>query len=82
MIFYKSIIFIFSFVFAFATCSKEMIIQGSASSILDTFTYSNNGTYSLYKGEGSWTNNLGDYGHIKCMGPIEKNSNYFKLTYL
>ncbi len=82
MIFYKIIMFIFSFVFAFATFSKEMIIQGSASYILDTFTYSNNGTYSIYKGEGSWTNNLGDYGHIKCMGPIEKNSSYFKLDHI
>ena len=38
-----------------------MIIQTSATYKLETFTYSNNSTYSIYKGEGSWTNNLGDY---------------------
>ncbi len=69
----KFIISIFSFFFSFSIFSKDMIIQTSAAYKLETFTYSNKSTYSIYKGEGSWTNKLGDYGHIKCMGPIEKN---------
>ena len=78
----KFIIFIFIFIFSFSSFSKDMIIQTSATYKLETFTYSNNSTYSIYKGEGSWTNNLGDYGHIKCMGPIEKNSSNFKLDHI
>ena len=71
-----------SFVFSFSINAKEMVIQTTTSYILETFTYSNESTYSNYKGAGSWTNNLGDYGHIKCMGPIEKKSNYFKLNHI
>ena len=71
-----------SFVFSFSLNAKEMVIQTTTSYILEKFTYSNKSTYSIYKGEGSWTNNLGDYGHIKCMGPIEKDSNYFKLNHI
>ena len=59
-----------------------MVIQTTTSYVLEKFTYSNESTYSFYKGEGSWTNNLGDYGHIKCMGPIEKDFNYFKLNHI
>ena len=71
-----------SFVVSFSLNAKEMVIQTTTSYILEKFTYSNKSTYSIYKGEGSWTNNLGDYGHIKCMGPIEKDSNYFKLNHI
>ena len=71
-----------SFVFSFSINAKEMVIQTTTSYILEKFTYSNKSTYSIYKGEGSWTSNLGDYGHIKCMGPIEKNYNYFKLNHI
>ena len=71
-----------SFVFSFSINAKEMVIQTTTSYVLEKFTYSNESTYSIYKGEGSWINNLGDYGHIKCMGPIEKNYNYFKLNHI
>ena len=71
-----------SFVVSFSLNAKEMVIQTTTSYILEKFTYSNKSTYSIYKGEGSWTNNLGDYGHIKCMGPIEKDSNYFRLNHI
>ena len=70
------------FIFSFSLDAKEMVIQTTTSYVLEKFTYSNESTYSFYKGEGSWTNNLGDYGHIKCMGPIEKDSNYFKLNHI
>ena len=76
------IFLLLSFVFSFSLNAKEMVIQTTTSYILEKFTYSNKSTYSIYKGEGSWTNNLGDYGHIKCMGPIEKDSNYFKLNHI
>ena len=56
-----------SFVFSFSINAKEMVIQTTTSYILEKFTYSNESTYSIYKGEGSWTNDLGDYGDIKCM---------------
>ena len=78
----RSIFLILIFVFSFSLNAKEMVIQTTTSYILEKFTYSNKSTYSIYKGEGSWTNNLGDYGHIKCMGPIEKDSNYFKLNHI
>ena len=64
----KTLIFFFSllcFVFSLSLLAKEMIIQTSATYKLETFIYSDNSTYSIYKGEGSWTNNLGDYGHIR-----------------
>ncbi len=81
----KTLIFFFSllcFVFSLSLLAKEMIIQTSATYKLETFIYSDNSTYSIYKGEGSWTNNLGDYGHIRCLGPIEKKSNFFKLNHV
>ena len=73
---------ILSFIVSFSLNAKDMVIQTTTSFILEKFTFSNKSTYSIYKGEGSWTNNLGDYGHIKCMGPIEKNYNYFKLNHI
>ena len=82
MITNKVIFLILSLIFSISLNAKEMVIQTTATYILETFTYSNESTYSIYKGEGSWTNNLGDYGHIKCMGPIEKKSNYFKLNHI
>ena len=82
MITNRFIYLIFSLIFSFSLNAKEMVIQTTASYKLETFTYSNNSTYSIYKGEGSWTNNLGDYGHIRCMGPIEKKSDFFKLDHI
>ena len=82
MITNRFIFLILSLIFSFYLNSKEMVIQTTASYKLETFTYSNNSTYSIYKGEGSWTNNQGDYGHIKCMGPIEKKSEFFKLDHI
>lgn len=82
MITNRFIFLILSLIFSFSLNAKEMVIQTTASYKLETFTYSNNSTYSIYKGEGSWTNNLGDYGHIKCMGPIEKKSEFFKLDHI
>ena len=78
----RSIFLILIFIFSFSINAKEMVIQTTTSYVLEKFTYSNESTYSIYKGEGSWTNNLGDYGHIKCMGPIEKDTNYFKLNHI
>ena len=78
----RFIFLILIFVFSFSLNAKEMVIQTTTSYVLEKFTYSNESTYSIYKGEGSWTNNLGDYGHIKCMGPIEKDANYFKLNHI
>ena len=78
----RFIFLILIFAFSFSLNAKDMIIQTTTSYVLEKFTYSNESTYSIYKGEGSWTNNLGDYGHIKCMGPIEKNTNYFKLNHI
>ena len=78
----RFIFLILIFVFSFSLNAKEMVIQTTTSYVLEKFTYSNESTYSIYKGEGSWTNNLGDYGHIKCMGPIEKDTNYFKLNHI
>ena len=82
MITNRSIFLILSLIFCFSLNATEMVIQTTASYKLETFTYSNNSTYSIYKGEGSWTNNLGDYGHIRCMGPIEKKSDFFKLDHI
>ena len=82
MITNRFIFLILSLIFSFSLNAKEMVIQTTASYKLETFTYSNNSTYSIYKGEGSWTNNLGDYGHIRCMGPIEKKSDFFKLDHI
>ena len=82
MITNRFIFLILSLIFSLSLNAKEMVIQTTASYKLETFTYSNKSTYSIYKGEGSWTNNLGDYGHIRCMGPIEKKSDFFKLDHI
>ena len=78
----RFIFLILIFAFSFSLNAKDRIIQTTTSYLHEKFTYSNESTYSIYKGEGSWTNNLGDYGHIKCMGPIEKDSNYFRLNHI
>lgn len=82
MITNRFIFLILSLIFSFSINAKEMVIQTTASYKLETFIYSNNSTYSIYKGEGSLTNNLNDYGHIRCMGPIEKKSNFLKLDHI
>ena len=48
---------ILSFIFSFSINAKEMVIQTTTSYIIEKFTYSNESTYSMYKGEGSWTSN-------------------------
>lgn len=82
MLIIKLIFLIANLIITTSINAKEMIIQTNAVYKIETFTFSNNFTYSIYKGEGSWTNNLGDYGHIKCMGPIEKKPNSFKLNHI
>ena len=77
MITNRFIFLILSLIFSFSLNAKEMVIQTTASYKLETFTYPNNSTYSIYKGEGSWTNKLGDYAHTRCMGPKEKKSDFF-----
>ena len=49
----RFIFLILSFVFSFSINAKEMVIQTTTSYILEKFTYSNENTYSIYKGEGS-----------------------------
>ena len=77
MITNRLIFLILSLIFSFSLNAKEMVIQTTAPYKLETFTYSNNSTYSIYKGEGSWTNKLGDYGHIRCMDLKKKNLIFF-----
>ena len=62
--------------------AEEIIIDATATTNITTFTLANKSTYSIFKSDGSWTSTLGDYGHLECMGPIEKSDKYFKLNHM
>ena len=62
--------------------AEEIIIDATATTNITTFTLANKSTYSIFKSDGSWTSSLGDYGHLQCMGPIEKTDKNFKLNHM
>ena len=39
----------------------------TATTNITTFTLANKSTDSIFISDGSWTSNLGDYGHLQCM---------------
>ena len=43
--------------------------------ILDTITYKDNSIYRLVRSDGSWEDNDGFYGSLKCIGPNKISSN-------
>ena len=64
----------------FANNTKEYISSGSDITNISSFKLSNNGEFSSFKSNGSWTDNFGNYGKNKCMGIINKTDNNISLV--
>ena len=54
---------------------KEIISKTHFTSEIKTFNLKNGTKFSSYNSKGTWENNLGNYGIIKCMGTVKKMLN-------
>ena len=55
-----------------STDSKEIISKIHSKTEVKTFRLKNGINFSSYESEGSWENNLGNYGVNKCIGTVKK----------
>ena len=55
-----------------STDSKEIISKTHSKTKVKTFRLKNGINFSSYESEGSWENNLGNYGVNKCIGTVKK----------
>ncbi len=63
-----------------AEYTEEYISSGSDITNISSFKLSNNGEFSSFKSNGSWTDNFGNYGKNKCMGIINKINNKVSIV--
>ena len=73
--YFKKLIFIFTFLFATHLYSAEIIIQGNSRVVYDDFTFTDNSKYIIINQEGQWTDSIGNYGASECKGLIKRNDN-------
>ena len=52
--------------------TKEIISKTHSKTEVKTFSLKNGINFSSYRSEGSWENNLGNYGINKCLGTVKK----------
>ena len=52
--------------------TKEIITKTHSKTEVKTFNLKNGINFSSYTSEGSWENNLGNYGVNKCLGTVKK----------
>ena len=52
--------------------TKEIISKTHSKTEVKTFNLKNGINFSSYTSEGSWENNLGNYGVNKCLGTVKK----------
>ena len=55
--------------------TKEIIMKSHSTSDLNSFKLENGTNFSSLVSEGSWEDNLGNYGLSKCMGTVTTMSN-------
>ena len=56
----------------FSKDTKEIISKTHSKTEVKTFNLKNGINFSSYTSEGSWENNLGNYGVNKCLGTVKK----------
>ena len=67
---------IFFFLFSSALLSKDYTLKWfSFITILDNIEYKDKSIYRLVRADGSWEDNEGFYGSLKCIGPNKIFSN-------
>ena len=74
--FLRKFIFILLITFFFGKNSlgKEYIFKWFNNvTVLDSLEFANKSKYQLTLAEGSWEDNEGNYGFLKCLGPIKIN---------
>ena len=49
---------------------KELITTASSKTVIKSFNLYEEGKFSSFSSEGTWTNNFGNYGKSSCMGII------------
>ena len=76
----KYILTIFIFLFLKIVSSEEFSLKWNITvKVLDSIEFIDGGNFRVNTAEGSWEDNKGFYGYLKCVGPIiidkEKNLN-------
>ena len=76
----KNILTIFIFLFLKIVSSEEFSLKWNITvKVLDSIEFIDGGNFRVNTAEGSWEDNKGFYGYLKCVGPIiidkEKNLN-------
>ena len=72
--YFKKLIFIFTFLFFNHLYSAEIIIQGNSRVVYDDFTFTDNSKYIIINQEGQWTDSIGNYGASECKGLIKRTA--------
>jgi len=75
--FLKNFFFIFLIIFFFgkSVSGKEYIFKWFNNvKVLDSLEFFDKSKYQLTLAEGSWEDNEGNYGVLKCLGPVKINS--------
>ena len=74
----KLFLIIFVFLSINITYSEEFSLKWSINvTVLDNIEFIDGGNYEVNRAEGSWEDNKGYYGYLKCIGPliIDKEKN-------
>ena len=61
-------------IFSKTATSYELISNSHLKVTLKTYALPNGNKFSLYEGEGTWTDNYGNYGTNTCRGVVKINS--------
>ncbi len=65
---------IFLYLFAINIHSKEYILKWyNSAKVLDFIEFNDKSKYQITAADGSWEDNEGNYGFLKCLGPIKVN---------
>ena len=60
-----------TFIFAKSIYSFELITDSHLKVVLKTYDLPNGNKFSIYEGEGTWTDNYGNYGINSCRGVVK-----------
>ena len=68
--------FLLFYNFSISKDTKEIISKTHSKAEVKTFNLKNGINFSSFTSEGSWENNLGNYGINKCLGTVKKMPSY------
>ena len=64
----------FTIIFTKIANSYELISNSHLKVILKTYTLPDGNKFSIYEGEGTWTDNYGNYGTNSCRGVVKTDT--------